>query len=84
MGDKTRGIYQKFEVTRADGSSAPGGKHEGCFYFVLDLDHDPHAKAALQAYANSCRSVYPRLAADLDVEVKQRGFGAPTGRDGLV
>lgn len=30
MGDKTRGIYHKFNVTRTDGSSAPDGKHDGC------------------------------------------------------
>lgn len=76
MGDKTRGIYHKFEVTRVDGSSAPGGKHCGCYYFVLDLDHDPHAKAALRAYADSCRAEYPRLAADLDINVEQCAFGS--------
>lgn len=76
MGDRTRGIYHKFNVTRVDGSSAPGGKHDGCFYFVLDLDHDPHAKAALKAYADSCRNEYPKLAADLDVNVEQCAFGS--------
>lgn len=80
MGDKSRGIYHKFNVTRTDGTSAPGGKHDSCFYFVLDLDHDPHAKAALQAYADSCRAEYPRLAADLDVNVAQCAFGAAAGK----
>lgn len=28
MGDKTRGLYNKFNVTRSDGSSDIGGKHE--------------------------------------------------------
>ena len=65
MGDKTRGLYQKFVVTRTDGSSAPGGKHEGCEYFVLDPAHDPHAKAALLAYAESCKLDYPLLAHDV-------------------
>lgn len=64
--DKTKGLYNKFTVTRTDGSSGPGGKHEHCRYFVLDLDHDPHAQAAILAYANSCRDTYPMLAADLD------------------
>ena len=60
-----RGIYHKFNVTRTDGSSEPGGKHEGCRYFVLDLDHDKHAAPALRAYAESCAAEFPQLAADL-------------------
>lgn len=65
MGDTNRGIYRKFNVTRTDGSSEPGGKHEHCRYFVLDLDHDPHAAPALAAYARSCSKTHPVLAADL-------------------
>lgn len=63
--DKERGLYNKFNVTRTDGSSGPGGKHESCMYFVLDLAHDPHAMPALTAYANSCERDYPKLAWDL-------------------
>lgn len=65
MGDKTRGLYNKFQVVRVDRSDEPGGKHYGCEYFVLDVTHDPHAKAALLAYANSCEADYALLAADL-------------------
>ena len=65
MGDETKGLYHKFNVTRTDGSSEPGGKHEHCRYFVLDLDHDPHAASALDAYARSCRKDFPVLADDL-------------------
>lgn len=65
MGDKSRGLYNKFNVTRTDGSSEPGGKHDGCEYFVLDITHDPHAKAALLAYAESCKTDYPLLSHDL-------------------
>lgn len=62
----TRGLEtQKFRVTRTDGSSEPGGKHEHCRYFVLDLDHDPHAAHALAAYAQSCALSHPVLAGDL-------------------
>jgi len=32
---------------------------------VLDVDHDPHAKAALQAYAVACAKSHPQLSADL-------------------
>ena len=62
---KNTGIYEKFIVTRTDGKSEPGQKHENCRYFVLDVDHDPHAKAALEAYAQSCTWEYPILAADV-------------------
>lgn len=65
MGDKTRGLYEKFTVLRNDQTDGPGGKHEGCQYFVLDLTHDPHAQAAILAYAESCKDEYPLLAADL-------------------
>lgn len=50
-----RGIYRKYELRRTDGSSEPGGKHEKCSYFVLDITHDPHAIPALEAYAQACR-----------------------------
>ena len=64
--DKKQGLYEKFTgILRTDGRSAPGEKHHGCRYFVLDLDHDPHVNAALMAYADSCEDDYPELAADL-------------------
>lgn len=66
MGNRDKGIYEKFKVVRTDGSSRAGKKHEHCAYFVLDLQHDKHALAALRAYAKSCRAEYPQLAADLD------------------
>lgn len=65
MSDKSKGLYHKFDVTRVDGSSEPGGKHDGCDYFVLDLTHDQHAVAAIRAYAQSCEKDYPLLAVDL-------------------
>lgn len=58
-------IFEKYIVTRTDGKSAPGQKHDGCAYFVLDLDHDPHALPALAAYARSCETTHPQLARDL-------------------
>jgi hypothetical protein len=62
--DRNRGVYAKFSVERTDPGSA--ARHQGCDYFVLDITHDPHAAAALTAYADSCRSDFPALAADLD------------------
>lgn len=51
-----KGIYKKFVVTRTDGQSAPGEKHHGCQYFVLDLTHDPNARIAAIAYADACEA----------------------------
>jgi hypothetical protein len=74
--DKRRlGLYKKFRVERSDGQSAPGQKHAGCEYFVLDLDHDPHARAALVAYVKSCQDEYPVLAEDLLALVVTKSFG---------
>lgn len=66
MGDKDKGLYGKFHVQRTDGKSYSGEKHYNCNYFVLDLDHDKFAPAAIEAYMNACRGEYPLLAADLN------------------
>tara|TARA_Y100001956_G_C4077803_1_gene166974 strand:- start:362 stop:940 length:579 start_codon:yes stop_codon:yes gene_type:complete len=66
-----QGLYGKFYVRRVDGSDLPGGKHFGCRYFVLDVDHDKYAAEALGTYANACEQEYPELAKDLRQE-----FGA--------
>lgn len=65
MGDSKRGLYEKFKVERTDGSSAEGGKHHGCAYYVLDFSHDKHAVPAMAAYAASCEAEYPLLAKDI-------------------
>jgi hypothetical protein len=72
VGDKAKGIYDKFVVTRRDGKSKRGQKHFGCRYFVLDIDHDQHAIAALGSYMNSCAEEYPLLAADLLRIIKEK------------
>jgi len=60
--DAERGIYDKYRVQRLNDST---NKHAECSYFVLDLVHDRHAKAALEAYADSCEAEFPELARDL-------------------
>lgn len=60
-----QGLYRKFDVRRTDGSDAPGGKHHGCEYFVLDVRHDKAAKAALTAYADAIEATHPDLARDM-------------------
>jgi hypothetical protein len=69
VDDRDRGYYQKFLVERLDGSSGKGGKHEGCEYFVLDLNHDEYAIPALEAYAQRCFPAYSKLARDLWAKV---------------
>jgi len=65
---KRKGLYQKFIVTRSDGKSKTGEKHDNCEYFVLDLSHDKHSAAAIQAYIISCEKELPKLAHDLRVK----------------
>lgn len=72
--DKERGLYRKYFVTRVHD---PEGKHKDCKYFVLDLDHDPHALPALIAYIESCEGEYPVLAADLAIQVMKRTENPP-------
>lgn len=83
MGQKEKGIYEKFRVERTDGTSTPGQKHDGCFYFVLDINHDPHAVPALKAYADAAQADgYDLLAIDIRsmlsrrkiLEVERKGF----------
>lgn len=63
------GLYNKFNVTRTDGTDAPGGKHHGDEYFVLNLTTDKNAISALATYADTCAADYPALAADLRSKV---------------
>lgn len=77
MSDNQRGIYSKFHIERTDGSSAPGGKHERCAYFALDLEHDPFAIPALKASAAACAETHPELARDvLRIASSAPGIGA--------
>ena len=59
------GRYEKYNVERIDGRSAPGEKHHECSYFILDLTHDPHAFKAIAGYVDSCKETHPELADDL-------------------
>lgn len=66
MVDKDEGIHHKFNVERTDGSSAPGGKHENCFHWVLDTVHDPFSAPAIQGWAEAAgKEGYYTLAGEL-------------------
>lgn len=73
------GLVARYEVTRLDGSSEPGGKHEGCLYHVLDLMHDKFSVAALEGYADACLEEFPLLARHIyeTAEVARRRFRMP-------
>jgi len=71
LNQKELGLYQKFSVARTDGQDAPGQRHHGDEYFVLNLTTDKHAIPALAAYAESCAADYPRLAEDLRVKIAE-------------
>lgn len=73
--DEERGVYRKYKIERTDGSSAPGGKHAECAYFVLDLAHDDFALPALEAYAKACRKTHPALADDIARVIATRPCG---------
>ena len=73
MSDK--GIYQKFIVLRVDRRDEPGEKHEGCQYFVLDINHDPHAMPAIKKYAQACKKTHPKLSNDLMLLFETGGIG---------
>jgi len=85
---RAQGLIGKFNVSRVDGSDAPGGRHEGCRYFVLDMTHDKHAIPALRAYAESCEADgFLVLGQDLRDAANALEFGpgpAPTKIDRLV
>lgn len=69
------GLNNTYHVHRLDGRDAPGGDRHGARYFVLDLDHDPHAREALRTYADECEDAYPQLAADLRAEIDRLHLG---------
>lgn len=64
--DTERGLYGKYLVFKAGGGMEP--VTDPCF--VLRYTTDPHARAALAAYADSCEADYPQLAADLRMRLR--------------
>lgn len=74
--DTERGLYRKYRVQKViHGTDQRGDPSEDYIdypgeYFVLAA-HDPHARAALRAYADSCAAEFPKLASDLrDMSVR--------------
>jgi len=57
-----KGLYGKYRIEKVDGSPVD----PGAVYFTLRLDTDPHARAAIKAYVESCKREEPKLAKDLE------------------
>ena len=72
-----RGLYKKYYVERTDGKSANGEKHEKCKYFVIDIDHDKFAGAALLEYADRCKDDHPELSHLECVKIAMAKMAAP-------
>lgn len=68
--DKKRGVYKRYEVKRLNDLD---GKHDDCFLFVLDIDHDPFAVPALNSYIDACEHDYELLAHSLTHVLTSRG-----------
>ncbi len=68
--DQDRGLRLKWEVRRLED---PTGRHRACQTFVLDLQHDPYAVYAIEAYATACERLFPKLAAELREAVRKGG-----------
>ncbi len=60
--NEPKGLYGKYRIEKADGSPVD----PKAIYFTLRLDTDPHARAAIRAYMESCREENPELARDLE------------------
>ena len=57
--EMSKGLYAKYIVTKTE----TGEEVNDCF--VLRPAHDPHAVAALKAYAESCINENPALTSDI-------------------
>lgn len=66
-----KGLYEKFNVSRTDGRSAPGEKYFGCDYFVVDINCDKFAAFVLAIYSRVCKEEYPLLAEDLEKTLEE-------------
>ncbi len=69
--DQERGLYGKYRVERIGGTP---GKHDECWYYVLDWMHDKYARPALEAYAKACADEYPDLSRDLFTLIDEGRF----------
>ena len=65
-----RGLLAKYRVEKIND---PAGKHDACRYFVLDPQHDPIAREALNYYAGRC----PSAALRRDLRDWLDGIGTP-------
>lgn len=77
------GLEPRYEVKKI---RDPEGKHDRCRYFVLDPQHDPIARVALQVYSELAEKAgHGSLAIDLNAWLAEVGVGsAAEGRQALA
>jgi len=66
------GLFQKYHITKKDGSPIDSE----AVYFVLRLDTDPHAENAIIAYAYGIRNENPELSSDLLYMLENKSWDA--------
>lgn len=70
IDEKEEGLLRKYSVRRIGDIN---DKHQNCFFFVLDIDHDPIARSALKTYMDEARKAgYEKLADDLYARMRSR------------
>jgi hypothetical protein len=64
------GLFTKYRVEH---NNDPAGRHDRCFFFVLDVTHDPIAREVLADYANKAAAAGKvNLAADIWTKLHQQ------------
>jgi hypothetical protein len=81
-GCEDQGLFAKFHVARTDGQSEPGGRHEGCCYFPLDLTCDPLAREVAMSYARQAAVQEGRTRLALELATRVRELNARDGAAG--
>lgn len=75
-----RGLYRKYVVEKVDGRPVDPDAE----YFVLRVDKDPAARAAVLAYARACREANQGLSDDLCAWVKRFASEGEADPDGAT
>lgn len=85
--DRNRGLYRKYEVRKVIAQRDQRGEMGQVLvpitgeYFVM-RETDPHAIAAINAYAQSCKDDYPTLAVELTDMAHRWALGHLEGSNG--
>jgi len=72
-----KGLERRYKVERLND---PTGKHNACWFFVLDPRHDPYAREALRHYITVISAVpgYQEFAKELISKLEDAAFARAT------